>query len=245
MAARKLSHPLRSTPTGRVAQVKVKPAKETVGKQAATRQRSIAKLLKAGEAIFAKRGFDGATTSEIAAKAKVPKATLHYYFKTKEDLYTAVIHRILGIWMMAADDVQTDADPAEALSRYIAKKLNYSRTSPELARLWAMELLGGARHIKPFLRSRAHHLMEEKRAVIRSWIAAGKMDPVDPDHMFFLIWAATERYAASSAEMELVLKKTRLNDEVFEEGVRTTTQIILKGLGIADRRLETANRRAG
>ena len=240
MTVRKSNRPLRATAPSK----RAKPAKEAAGKQAVTRQRSIAKLLKAGEAIFAKRGFDGATTGEIAAKAKVPKATLHYYFKTKEDLYTAVIHRILTIWMSAADDVQMEADPGEALSRYIAKKLDYSRKSPELARLWAMELLGGARHIKPFLRSRARHLMEEKRAVIRSWIAAGKMDPVDPDHLFFLIWAATERYAASSAEMELVLKESRLTAAVFDEAVRTTTQIILKGVGIAERRFEAAKRRA-
>src|SRR5690606_3925437 len=65
---------------------------------AAARERALARILKAGEHVFGRRGFDGATTAEIAREAGLPKATLHYYFKTKEDLHRGVLDRILEIW---------------------------------------------------------------------------------------------------------------------------------------------------
>ena len=47
------------------------------------RERNQAKILKAAEAVFAEKGFDGATTGEIAERAGVPKPNVHYYFGTQ------------------------------------------------------------------------------------------------------------------------------------------------------------------
>src|SRR5579885_2556238 len=99
----------------------------TDGRQASMRRRNIEKLLKAAEAVFAKRGFDGATTAEIARDAGVSKPTLHYYFRTKEDIYTSVLDRILGVWVDALEEIQPEAEPADALRRYIFRKVEYSR----------------------------------------------------------------------------------------------------------------------
>ena len=43
-------------------------------------------ILKAAEAIFARKGFHTATISEIAKKAKVSEATIYEYFSSKEEL---------------------------------------------------------------------------------------------------------------------------------------------------------------
>ncbi|GLC29192.1 TetR/AcrR family transcriptional regulator [Clostridium omnivorum] len=49
------------------------------------------KILKAAEAIFAEKGFDGARVDEIAKKAKVNKALLYYYFENKEKLLEELV----------------------------------------------------------------------------------------------------------------------------------------------------------
>ena len=59
-------------------------------------------ILRAAEVEFADRGFEGATTSAIAARAGLPKANLHYYFPTKEALYRRVIDSVLTAWLDAA-----------------------------------------------------------------------------------------------------------------------------------------------
>jgi AcrR family transcriptional regulator len=52
-------------------------------------------LLEAAEKLFIEKGFDGAKTTEIAKLAGVNHALLHYYFRTKENLFNCVFERIV------------------------------------------------------------------------------------------------------------------------------------------------------
>ena len=49
------------------------------------------KILQAAKKIFARDGFSGARIDEIAKEAGINKAMIYYHFKSKEDLYNAVI----------------------------------------------------------------------------------------------------------------------------------------------------------
>src|SRR3546814_5048550 len=92
-------------------------------------------LFRSAESVFAKKGFAGASTAEIARKAGVPKANLHYYFRTKQDLYASVLDAILEVWLDAlSEEITAEADPATALSNYIARKMAASRDAPEIGR---------------------------------------------------------------------------------------------------------------
>jgi AcrR family transcriptional regulator len=48
------------------------------------------KILEAAKEVFHKRGFDGARMQEIADTAGINKALLHYYFRSKDNLFEAV-----------------------------------------------------------------------------------------------------------------------------------------------------------
>ncbi|RHX92306.1 TetR/AcrR family transcriptional regulator [Leptospira stimsonii] len=52
-------------------------------------------ILRAGEVLFGERGFEGATTSEIAKEAQVTERTLFKYFPTKKDLYIRILSSIV------------------------------------------------------------------------------------------------------------------------------------------------------
>jgi AcrR family transcriptional regulator len=53
-----------------------------------------ARILASAEAIFATKGFAGASTREIAANAQVNISSLHYHWESKETLYYAVFQNI-------------------------------------------------------------------------------------------------------------------------------------------------------
>lgn len=209
------------------------PANGSNGGQAgAIRRRNVEKILKAAESVFAKKGFAGASTAEIARKAGVPKANLHYYFRTKQDLYGSVLDAILEVWLDALDEeLVAEADPATALGNYIARKMAASRDAPEPSRLWAIEVIGGARHVQPFLRNRLRRLVKEKSLVIEDWIAAGKMKPVDPAHLLFMLWAATQTYADFAAQIAAVLDRKTLDDGIFAAATQTITDLVINGTG--------------
>lgn len=196
------------------------------------RQRNVQKILRAAEIVFAKSSFEGASTADIARRAGVPKANLHYYFRTKQDLYSAVLVEIVESWLDALEDLEVDNDPAEALGRYIARKMQAAQASPVPSRLWAIEIIGGARHVQPFLKGRLRKLVEEKSVVIETWIAEGRIVSVEPAHLFFMIWAMTQTYADFAAQIEAVLGKKSLDGATFRDAAETATRIILGGLGL-------------
>src|ERR1041384_7574683 len=53
-----------------------------------------ARILAAAEEVFAARGFEGASTREIAARAGVNISSLHYHWESKETLYFAVFRNV-------------------------------------------------------------------------------------------------------------------------------------------------------
>ncbi|GAA0939665.1 helix-turn-helix domain-containing protein [Pseudonocardia zijingensis] len=52
------------------------------------------RILAAAEELFAESGFDATPTSRIAERAGVPKGLVHYYFKRKPDLLSALVERL-------------------------------------------------------------------------------------------------------------------------------------------------------
>ena len=52
------------------------------------------RILEAAEEVFATKGFEGASTRGIAAKAGVNISSLHYHWESKETLYHAVFQNI-------------------------------------------------------------------------------------------------------------------------------------------------------
>ncbi len=203
------------------------------------RQRSRAnierRILAAAESVFAETGFSGATTSEIAKRASIPKANLHYYFKTKEELYQRVLTNIIEIWLHTADMITPEADPAEALTHYIEAKILSARDRPLASRVFANEIIHGAPMLTGFLASELKSWVEVKSKVIRGWIAAGRMRDVDPKHLFFMIWATTQTYADFASQITAVLGRDALLAQDYRVAARQVAEILLRGCVVEPR----------
>jgi len=196
------------------------------------RHAAVADILAAAEAVFARAGFAGATMAEIAEAAGIPKANLHYYFRTKDSLYQAVLDNTLTLWLSQTDGITSDADPATALGDYIRAKMRLTATHPDASRVFANEMLHGAPHIGDYLRNELKTLVDQKARVLEQWAQQGRMDAVDPRHLFFTIWAATQTYADFQPQVCAVLGKTRLSRAELERATDQLVRLILKGCGI-------------
>jgi TetR/AcrR family transcriptional regulator len=205
-----------------------------------TRSTASARKTRAGEAnaerildaaleIFSVVGFHGARIDQIAAAAGLSKPNLLYYFKTKEDLYTALLRRTLEMWLEPLRELEEERDPLQALSEYIARKLQYSRDNPKASRLFAMEILQGAPLLSTILTGELARIVGEKSETIRRWIAAGKLAPIDPHHLIFAIWATTQHYADFQAQVLAVTGGTIQQDAFFEDTRENITRILLEG----------------
>jgi TetR/AcrR family transcriptional regulator len=200
------------------------------------RQRSRAsierRILEAAESVFAETGFNGATTAEIARRAGIPKANLHYYFNTKDELYQKVLTGVLNTWLHTADEITAEADPARALAHYITAKIELAREQPIPSRVFANEIIHGAPHLGPYLETSLRNWVDLKAKVIKGWIAAGKMREVDPRHLLFMIWASTQTYADFASQISAVLGKEQLSAQDYKGVAKQVTEIILRGCGL-------------
>ena len=197
------------------------------------RQDSEARILAAAEEIFAETGFSGATTAMIAARARLPKANVHYYFGTKERLYRIVLERILEAWLGSGDQIRPDADPATALAAYVAAKVEYSRTQPYASRVFANEILHGAPQLSDYLRRQVRHWVEAKANALEDWARRGLIRPVAAEHLFFVLWAATQTYADFEVQVRAVLGRERLLPADYRAGAELITRMALAACGIA------------
>jgi TetR/AcrR family transcriptional regulator len=187
-------------------------------------------LLEAAETIFAEQGFAGATTAAIARRAGVPKANLHYYYATKEGLYRAVVERVLIAWLAAAASFDASEDPREALSAYISAKMDLAREMPLASRIWSAEIMRGAPIIQDFLDTTLSRWVASRERAVRRWIAAGKLKPIEPKVLFYMIWATTQQYANASHEMATLNDGHPLDDAAFERAKRQVIETILGGV---------------
>lgn len=187
-------------------------------------------ILAAAEAVFAERGFSGATTAEIAARAGLPKANLHYYFPTKTALYRRVLAGVLTAWLSAADTFESGLDPAEALGRYIAAKMDLARARPQGSRIFASEILRGAPEIQDFLETTLQDWVESRGAVVRGWIIAGRLRAIEPRTLFYMIWATTQHYADFAHQIATLNGGQPLDDAAFARARAEVVATILGGV---------------
>lgn len=203
-------------------------------RQGQIRQANQSAILRAAERVFARTGFEGATMADIAEEAGLPKANLHYYFGNKRDLYRAVLDAVLHDWLAPLDAITPEADPAQALGRYIELKMGLSVERPDASRVFANELLHGAPVVGDTLQTELRAMVVDKARVIDGWIAAGRMAPVDSTHLFFTIWAATQTYADFDVQMRAVLSEGRpLTVADQQRATRHVLTMVLRGCGLA------------
>ena len=199
----------------------------------AKRRDAEARILAAAEKIFAETGYSGATTAAIAEAAGLPKANLHYYFRTKEALYRRLIERILEEWLASGDQIRPEADPAEAFSAYIAAKVDASRRRPYASKVFANEILHGAPHSGDYLKDQVRAWVETKSKIIDGWVKRGWMQPIEARHLFFVIWAATQTYADFETQIRAVLGRESMRPADYDEAYRLITRMVLGACGIA------------
>jgi TetR/AcrR family transcriptional regulator len=93
-----------------------------------------------------------------------------------------------------------------------------------------MEVMQGAPLMLTELQQPLHDLVENKIAVIRSWIDQGKIAPIEPYHLIFTLWATTQHYADFRVQVEAVAGKTLEDPAFFQETLNSLETLILDGI---------------
>ncbi|MBJ8746860.1 HTH-type transcriptional regulator RutR [Citrobacter farmeri] len=187
-------------------------------------------ILTAALNTFSQYGFHGTRIEQIAEQAGVSKTNLLYYYPSKEVLYVAVLRQILHIWLAPLKAFREDFAPLAAIEEYIRLKLEVSRDYPQASRLFCMEMLAGAPLLMDELTGDLKALIDEKSMLIAGWVKSGKLAPVDPHHLIFMIWASTQHYADFAPQIEAVTGATLRDETFFNQTVENVQRMIIEGI---------------
>jgi TetR/AcrR family transcriptional regulator len=201
-------------------------------KQSMNREELESRILRSAEFVFAEKGYSGSSMEAIAATANISKQNLIYYFPNKELLYQRVLKEMLDIWIEKLSFLEAQGDTPEAvIRRYVREKMQLSRLYPNGSKVFAHEIISGAPVLKEYLISHLKPQFDRDVVLVKSWINKGLIEEIDPEHLFFTIWAATQTYADFSVQMEVLLGKSRLEEADFERAELAVTDFVVRALG--------------
>src|SRR5277367_4498997 len=124
------------------------PRRGRTGRQVRSAETRAAILSAAGR-VFAKSGLAGARTDAIADAARVNKALLYYYFKSKESLYEAVVEDHFSEFNRQALEVLAAPGPARAvLLRYVSLHFDFMSASHQSAPLFQQVMMTGGKFLE-------------------------------------------------------------------------------------------------
>src|SRR6266851_2463308 len=98
-------------------------------------------ILKAAMQLFASRGFHETSMSEVAREARVSKALIFWHFKTKEELFLAVLNRLLEPYFIDFSDESQTLDDRAQIMKLVELYLLFIRDHANSVRFFLAQML--------------------------------------------------------------------------------------------------------
>lgn len=133
--------------------------------------------------LFSEQGFDGTSTREIADAAGVNEAIIFRHFKTKEDLYWAVLADRIerrGRTRRVKELLESDRDTRDVLVAIAETMLDRTADDMAVTRLLFYSALRNRELSDRFFQTYAHEKFELLSEFFRRRMEAGEFRAVDP-----------------------------------------------------------------
>lgn len=86
-------------------------------------------IIKVARKVFSKKGYRKTTMDEIAKASKMGKSSLYYYYRSKDEIFEAVVVKEAQVLKKRMNDVvKSDKEPMERLKDYITFRLYHVKT---------------------------------------------------------------------------------------------------------------------
>lgn len=197
-----------------------KPRKKTV-RQTDYRQ----KILESAIKVFAEKGYNNTTISDVALAAKVGIGTLYNYFKNKDDLLTSCMDKTME------DEIQKiralsekETDPMDKLHSFFVNHSSLIKTKPYVARFLVVELRQSESFYarNPSFNPLSYYLNYAKE-IFSEAAKSGRIKNVDVDALAYLVVGAMDmvmtQWLVSGKILDIVSIINNIRS-ILAEGIR-------------------------
>lgn len=159
---------------------------------------------------FSAHGLAGARTDAIAQSAKVNKALLYYYFKSKEALYTATIEDVMDAVIRNTTAIlEQKCTPGEHLLRLALSHFDRILTQHNFQSLMQQEMVrfqaGKSTALPNIARTAFAPLLKQMQKLVRHGVRAGELVNLDAMQIVYSAFGANVFYFLSAPMMRMAL----------------------------------------
>jgi AcrR family transcriptional regulator len=206
------------------------------GARAPKQQRSRetqASILEAALAVFADRGYDGASMRLVAERAGVGHAVVVYHFPTKEDLWVATVEAGLARFMdrlLPNLEALEGLDPAVRLSLIFRDFTVFAAENPELLPIMVDANRRGRPALTRVIEDKLRPTYERLRELLVGAQRAGVMPAGDPALLYYAMVAVATTLFSLRREFEALSGRDPLDPDVVEAQANLLVRLFFPGL---------------
>lgn len=193
-----------------------------------------ATILKCAEEVFLERGFDGAKTTEIAKRAGVNHAMIHYYFRTKKNLFNVIFEEKISLLASSfSASFAQDIPFFDKVRHTVETHFDFIAENPRLLMFLYTEIVNDderkqmmATNILP----KAKGFLDELEKGIAEEISKGTIRDIRPIEVLLNIIALNVTTFLAFPLMEVVLGKGDEVTRIMAERKESNVDFIINGM---------------
>lgn len=145
-------------------------------------------ILIAAKEIFQQKGMAGARMQEIADKAKINKALLHYYYRSKQLLFEAVFKSAFSLLAPQLNKVlNDDSDLFEKIRKFTENYVSFVIKHPYLPNFVIQELNKNPEFVQKLRSEKNFPSIEKFKLQVSDAINQGIIKPIEAEQLFINI----------------------------------------------------------
>jgi len=191
------------------------------------------KILTASVAVFAEKGFYGSRTEDIAHRAGVNKAMLHYYFKSKEALYITMIEmmfqkvsEMIGKHLIEMKSDNIDED----IARFIYRYTDFLAANRSILKILTWELARGGSAIANSAKKTIGPRRQDLLHAFSDAVGSGKIRPMDFKHLFINIIGMSIFYFIANPVMNILWEDDLISPENIEIRKKEVADFVINAI---------------
>ena len=145
-------------------------------------------IFDAAQEVFVQKGFNGARMEEIAKEAGINKSLLHYYYRTKEKLFSAIFSRVFSTFMpKALDFIESDAPLFSKIEFFVNTYIDLLLKNPYIPNFIIGEINRNPDNIAELLGNLTgitkNDAFGKFAAMIKKEVEKGTIRPIEPEQL--------------------------------------------------------------
>jgi TetR/AcrR family transcriptional regulator, cholesterol catabolism regulator len=148
-------------------------------------------ILRAAEGIFSERGYQATTLEDLAAAAKISRATFYSYFPSKEELLRRMYHQVISTTQASIERIARENLPAqEKLRRIVRFIVSYNATHKPLMQVFFSEMLSLSSTMSRSVAQANRSYSDVIERVVEEGVRTGVYIPLHPKRFTYMLLGA-------------------------------------------------------